>query len=100
MWDGMESEPEQERFVRFPCDLPQWDKITQALIELRENLCVDPSPWQLVKQLNFIYQLAQDSVPPEKAVKKQKEFKTFTAGKPSMRNLFSSKNCNMYSRTS
>ena len=70
--------------VQLPCDLHHWERITLILTELRDNLCIDPSPSLLVKQLNFVHQLIQDpntsTLGPDKKDKKQKGFNTFTAG--------------------
>ena len=71
-----------EEYVHFPCGLPQWERITQILTELRDNLCIDPSPSLLVKQLNFIHQLVEDPSARPKGIdnRDKKDFNTFAAG--------------------
>ena len=80
---GMASPNAAGEYIQFPCDLPQWERITHILTELRDNLCIEPSPSLLVKQLNFIHQLVQDPdacTHPDRGEKKKKGLIAFTTG--------------------
>ena len=80
---GMASSSEPEEYIKFPCDLPQWDQITQILTELRDNLCLEPSPSLLVKQLDYVHRLVQnpDASPRQDKQEKKRSCRcTVTAG--------------------
>ena len=75
--------PNAAEYVQFPCNLPQWERITEILTELRDNLCIEPSPSLLVKQLNFIHGLVQDPddcTLPDRGEKTKKGLFAFTEG--------------------